>query len=210
MTMIDAVILAVMLVSGLFAFMRGFMRELATLIAWVAAAVLTLFLFPVLFPFVEPYVGTGWIQMVGAGLTLFVLLTFPLSMLIGGFMSSMTGPQAGALDRTLGFVYGLARGLVVVAALYGVYGVAVTKDTPEWLEGARLEGVVTATRDFLISLLPDDMELAAFAPASQRVGATPPEGLDEIDPMEGHGYELQDRRALEQLLSGTAENDEDE
>src|SRR6266702_743600 len=54
-TILDLVLLAVMLISGLLAMVRGFMREILSIAAWGAAAVVTLYAFSKLLPTAKTY-----------------------------------------------------------------------------------------------------------------------------------------------------------
>src|SRR6185312_9103223 len=67
--------------------------------------------------------------------------------------------RIGALDRTLGFLFGLARGLliVVVAYLFFIWLVP-DKQRPDWVNGAKSRVVLESTGDWLKGLLPDDPE----------------------------------------------------
>jgi membrane protein required for colicin V production len=67
--------------------------------------------------------------------------------------------RVGALDRTLGFLFGLARGLiiVVVAFLFFVWLVP-SKTQPSWVANAKSKVVLQSTGDWLMSMLPDDPE----------------------------------------------------
>src|SRR3954447_7867992 len=60
-TLLDLVLLAVMLVSGLLAMVRGFMREILSIAAWAAAALVTLFAFPRLLPLAKSYLNNDTI-----------------------------------------------------------------------------------------------------------------------------------------------------
>src|SRR5437762_11853007 len=54
-TILDLVLLAVMLISGLLAMVRGFMREILSIAAWGAAALVTLYAFSKLLPTAKAY-----------------------------------------------------------------------------------------------------------------------------------------------------------
>jgi membrane protein required for colicin V production len=67
--------------------------------------------------------------------------------------------RIGALDRTLGFLFGLARGLLIVVVAYQFFSWLVPdKQRPDWVTGAKSRVVLQGTGDWLMSLLPDDPE----------------------------------------------------
>src|SRR5262249_24037141 len=67
--------------------------------------------------------------------------------------------RVGALDRTLGFLFGLARGLiiVVIAFQFSIWLVP-DRSQPQWVKGAKSKVVLAGTGQWLMSMLPDDPE----------------------------------------------------
>jgi len=67
--------------------------------------------------------------------------------------------RVGALDRTLGFLFGLARGLIIVVVAFLFFAWLVPPRTqPAWVANAKSRVVLQSTGDWLISMLPDDPE----------------------------------------------------
>ena len=67
--------------------------------------------------------------------------------------------RVGALDRTLGFLFGLARGLVIVVVAFLFFAWLVPdRSQPEWVRSAKSRVVLQGTGDWLMSMLPDDPE----------------------------------------------------
>jgi membrane protein required for colicin V production len=118
MTWVDLTVFGFLLVSGLLAFARGLVREVLGIGAWVgsiAAAVLAL-------PAMRGLIGKWlpapeWIDPVSF-IVVFVLALIVL-MLIARFIGGLVRRSAlGGVDRTLGLVFGLARGAAVVIVAY--------------------------------------------------------------------------------------------
>ena len=63
----------------------------------------------------------------------------------------------GALDRSLGFVFGLARGFLLVAIVFILF-TALARDQPEWVRNARSYPVLQRTQVAIESLLPTNPE----------------------------------------------------
>ena len=100
-TLLDIIVLAVMLLSGLLAMIRGFMREILSIAAWVAAALTTLWAFPRLLPMAKTYFNNDTIAaiVVVAGVFLGTLI---VATIITSKISDMVlDSRIGALDRTL-------------------------------------------------------------------------------------------------------------
>jgi membrane protein required for colicin V production len=158
-TWLDLVLLGVMLVSGLLAMIRGFMREILSITAWAAAAVATLLLYPRLLPIAKANISSD-IVATGAVIGGVFLITLLIVSVITVRISDMIlDSRIGALDRTLGFLFGLGRGLiiVVVAFLFFAWLVPAGKQ-PDGVKNAKSLEVLNKTGDWLQALLPQDMD----------------------------------------------------
>src|SRR6266581_2877901 len=112
-TWLDLLLLGVMLISGLLAMIRGFMREILSITAWGAAAVATLLLYPKLLPIAKANISSD-IVATGAVIGGVFLITLLIVSIITVKVSDMVlDSRIGALDRTLGFLFGLGGGLII-------------------------------------------------------------------------------------------------
>ncbi len=158
-TVLDLVLLVVMLVSALLAMVRGFMREILSIAAWGAAALATLYLFNKLTPYAQQYFNNDIVAkaVVIGGVFLGTLLI--VSVITVRVSDMILDSRIGALDRTLGFLFGLGRGLIIVVVAYLFFDWLVPqKSQPVWVSGAKSKVVLQSTGDWLKSLLPDDPE----------------------------------------------------
>ncbi len=114
----DLLVGVVLLVSGLLAFARGFSRELLAIAAWIGAVAGTFLAFPYLAPEVRPIVGNDQIADVIVSVASFLLLLALLTIIAHRLAERVRSSAIGALDRTLGFFFGLVRGILVVASAY--------------------------------------------------------------------------------------------
>src|SRR5205085_4789189 len=158
-TLLDVILLAVMLISALLAMVRGFMREVLSIASWAAAALLTLYAYPRLKPIVLQYFSN---DVVASAITIggvFLGTLLIVSVITIKISDTVLDSRVGALDRTLGFLFGLARGLVivVVAFLFFVWLVP-EKSQPTWVRDAKSKVVLKGTGDWLMSMLPEDPE----------------------------------------------------
>jgi membrane protein required for colicin V production len=115
MTLLDIVILIVIGVSGLFGLSRGFVREVLSVIAWVAAIVVARLYSPHLAPLFDGITDneTGRYVLAFAVLCLGVLI---LGAIINKFMVRLINVVGLQMtDRLLGVVFGVARGVIIVA-----------------------------------------------------------------------------------------------
>ncbi len=220
-SLLDIGLIAVMLVSGILAMVRGFMREVLSIAAWVIAAVVTLYGYAKAVPYAKQYISNDLIATGVAVAVLFLGTLLIVSLFTVKISDLVLDSRVGALDRSLGFLFGLARGLVimVVAFLFFVWLVP-AKSLPDWVKSARSRPVLQGTGDWLLSLLPDDPETAILKRLRR-----PKEG-DELAPQDTPpgpgqrsdrdsaparvaggdteaGYKRNDRQGFEQLLEST-------
>ena len=158
-TLLDFILIGVMLVSALLAMIRGFMREILSIAAWVIAAVATLYAYSRLLPYAKTYFNN---DIIAAGAVIggtFLGTLLIVSIITVRFSDMVLDSRVGALDRTLGFLFGLARGLVIVVVAFLFFAWLVPPRTqPSWVANAKSRVVLQSTGDWLISMLPDDPE----------------------------------------------------
>jgi membrane protein required for colicin V production len=160
LTLLDIILLAVMLISGLLAMVRGFMREIFAIASWVIAAVVTLYAYPHALPYAKQYISQDTIAMAVSIGGVFLLTLLIVSIITVRISDAILDSRIGALDRTLGFLFGLARGflIMVVAFLFFNWLAQNEQGQPEWIRDARSKVVLQSAGDWLISVLPDDPE----------------------------------------------------
>jgi len=214
-TWLDIILLGVMLISGLLAMIRGFMREILSITAWAAAAIATLLLYPRLLPLAKANISSD-IVATGAVIGGVFLVTLLIVSIITVRISDMIlDSRVGALDRTLGFLFGLGRGLiiVVVAFLFFAWLVPAGKQ-PDGVKNAKSLEVLNKTGDWLQALLPQDMDnyLSQWfkkRPSEDTPDATPGQRSDASSPdVTGSvgtraGYPRSDRTDMRQLIDAT-------
>ena len=117
-TWLDFLLLGVMLVSGLLAMIRGFMREVLSIAAWAAAAVATVLLYNRLLPMAKANISSDMLAAAAVIGGVFLITLLVVSILTVRVSDMILDSRIGALDRTLGFLFGLARGLIIVVVAF--------------------------------------------------------------------------------------------
>jgi len=128
MTWVDLVVLAVLAVSALLAFMRGLVREVLGLGAWVGAVAAAFWALPYARPRFQEWLGPSqWVDPIAfAGV---LLVTLIVLMIIARWIGALVRDSPlGGLDRTLGLVFGLARGAALCILAYIGAGMVVQVD----------------------------------------------------------------------------------
>src|SRR5690242_4425704 len=158
-TWLDIILIAVMLISALLAMIRGFMREVLSIAAWVIAAGVTLYSYTKLLPFAKTYFNNDIVAVAVVVAGTFIATLLVVSMITVRFSDMVLDSRVGALDRSMGFVFGLGRGLVIVVVAFLFFAWLVPdRSQPEWVRGAKSRVVLQGTGDWLMSMLPDDPE----------------------------------------------------
>ncbi len=111
-TILDLVVIGIVLLSGLLAMVRGFTREVLAIASWAIAAVVAYFFYPQAAPYVVQYVAKQPPLLVnGVAFGGVFLATLMVSYIVTSKLSDfILDSRIGALDRTLGFLFGAARG----------------------------------------------------------------------------------------------------
>jgi membrane protein required for colicin V production len=118
MSWVDALVLLVLACSALIAFMRGFVREALGLCAWAGAIYVAIALFAAARPQARHLISNPDIADPVAFGVVFLLALIVFSVLAGLAARMVRGSGLGGLDRTIGLLFGLLRGAVLVSATY--------------------------------------------------------------------------------------------
>jgi membrane protein required for colicin V production len=162
----DFLLIGIMLVSGLLALSRGFTREVLSLISWGAAGLAGLLaaVTPQAVALAMPYLHSEIVAKAAVGVGVFLITLIILSLISVKISDWVLDAPTGPFDRTLGFFYGVARGLLLVVIAYFFYDMFVQRDRQDQaVREARLLPVVQSVRDTAVAMLP--------APIQERIAA---------------------------------------
>ncbi|MDE0112441.1 MAG: CvpA family protein [Albidovulum sp.] len=120
----DGVAAVIVLISALLAFSRGFIREIMSIVGWIVAAVGAYALAPGAAPHIAnlPYVGDFLGESCELAIIAAFILLFAVCLVIVSFIGSLFGylakhPAFSAVDKVAGFIFGAARGVLLVAII---------------------------------------------------------------------------------------------
>jgi len=189
-TLLDIILIGVMLISALLAMIWGFMREVLSIAAWLIAALATLYAFSKVMPSAKSYFNNDIVAyaVVLGGTFLATLLI--VSVITVRFSDMVLDSRVGALDRTMGFLFGLARGLIIVVVAFLFFAWLVPdRSQPDWVRSAKSRVVLQGTGDWLMSMLPEDLD----ATISKRFKKAKPE--EDEPPQPGQRSQLDPPRS---------------
>lgn len=187
--------------------MRGFTTEALSLAAWVGAIFITLQGHPILVPYVGEFVSPDFM----ASIITYAALGI-LSLMLFKFIAVMIGKtikesHIGALDRGLGILFGIARGMLLVSFAYLLTTPFISPGQyPVWFEEAKSKPLIEYGANVLNAMNPyKDSE--AFEERKKDLEAlerlrkmTPSFPSSNNSSSNGPGYEKETREELDKLI----------
>jgi membrane protein required for colicin V production len=156
---VDICVLAVIGISALLALSRGLVKEILSILSWVGAVLAVIFLLPRVQPLVARYIHEPLLAQIASGIGIFILSLIVLGIINHYLSANVRTSALGALDRSLGLVFGIVRGGVVVCVAYILMSWAMPNPAsrPDVIREARTEPLVAEGAAFLKTLLPAEM-----------------------------------------------------
>ena len=156
MTLVDWILLAIVLVSTAIALVRGFIKEVISLITWLAAFGIALGFSQTASVLVPEAVDIPSARVAIAFVALFVVV-----LILGGIINwaisrlvETTG--LSGTDRSVGMVFGLLRGVLIVAGLLLLGGFTALPQE-EWWRASTLIPHFQVVAEWLLAILPADV-----------------------------------------------------
>jgi membrane protein required for colicin V production len=157
MIAVDYIILAILILSAVMGLIRGLLREAVAVITWFLAIVLAWYFGSS----IEPYLGG---VLVGSPLRIWAAraIIFVLVLLLGSAVGVLLGhfvrvSMFAGMDKFLGFVFGLVRGVVIVGAFtIAIQALSMDQD-PKW-KNSKLLPYAIGVADALRGIVGDKLE----------------------------------------------------
>ena len=154
---LDIGIIVLLLLSGFLAYARGLVHEVLSVAGWIGAIFATIYGFPLLKPFARLVTEIDIVADFGAGVVIFVVSLILLSLVTRRISKKVKDSALNAVDRSLGFLFGLLRGaLICVIAYIGLGMVYPEDDQPEWVLEARSMELLRPGAAMLTELIPEN------------------------------------------------------
>lgn len=115
---LDYIVLGIILVSGVLALMRGFVREALSLASWMGAFYVASKFYPLALPFVHKSIKSEPAATMGSATMVFVVVLIIFSIISFLISRMIRGEALTAIDRSLGFIFGVLRGALFVCIIY--------------------------------------------------------------------------------------------
>lgn len=162
-TIVDAIVAITIILSAILAYSRGFVREGLAIMGWIGAAVLAytfadaakplIAQLPVLNKFLA---DSCELATIGGFAAVFALSLVLFSILTPLFATLVQRSVLGGLDQGLGFLFGVARGVILVAVAFVVYDKLVTAQAMPVVDNSRAAKVFSKLSGQMDDTMPDD------------------------------------------------------
>ena len=225
MTLFDGIVIAVLIVSGGLAFLRGFINEVLSILAWVIGAVAAIALSKYVTPMFREFLAPDWLATMAAAVAVFLLAYFVATIFASRWAGKLLDifEQAEMMDRTLGLIFGLLRGLLIVTVAYLFFAwlVPLPSEQPDWIRNAKMRPLVEKSAATLFSLAPSeggtkprserepliyqDKRPTSQTPAAKPPVPTPNNSQDKsgADTGKAPSYNSSERKGLDRLFEST-------
>lgn len=188
-TIIDAIVAGIIVISAILAYSRGFVREALSIMGWVVSAVVG-FMFadaarPLIaqIPVVNKIIGDSCELATIGGFAAVFAVALVISGLITPLFSSMVSRSAlSAVDQGLGFLFGVIRGVLIVAVAFALYDQVIGANSVALVDASRSAKVFSRMGDRVEGTMPDDApgwivsryeQLISHCPAPEATTAAP-------------------------------------
>lgn len=217
----DLVIILVLVLSAIFAFVRGFVHEMLAIGSWVGAAFTTLYGFPHVQPIARQYITSPLLADMAAGIVIFLAVLVVLSIVTRMLAGRVRDSSLGPLDRSLGLLFGVLRGGVLVCiAWLMLLWVMPREDHPDWITEARGLPLVEKGGSLIARLIPEEFGGRAVRAAQTAtpdkinveryqdlLSPSPKGGAEIVGGDAKAGYKGAERDAMQQLIEAATQAD---
>lgn len=211
LTAFDVAVILIIGLSMVLAFTKGFATVALSLAAWVVTIFLVVMAGELITPYLRPYVEPAWLADTLAYAGLFIGALFILKWLAGMIGGAIKNSPVGFLDRSLGALFGLLRGMVLVSALFFGFTKLFPGDEPKWIAEAQTRPLVTWGSDMLSSLvasaLGKDADNFGEDYLQRAADAVPSQFINEALEEQAAKYIEQQREKLDELVEEIEDKD---
>lgn len=163
-TIIDGIVAVVIILSAVLAYSRGFVREALAIGGWVLAAVVAYVFAPPVQPLMNEIpvlrdflADSGELAMIAAFAVVFAAALIVFSVITPLFSGAVQRSALGGVDRGLGFLFGVLRGVVLVAIAFLIYERVIVSDPIPMVDNSRTAVIFAELSAALDEQVPSDV-----------------------------------------------------
>lgn len=154
---LDVVFLIIVGISALVGIARGMTKEILSIIGWVLAAAALYYLVPIIEPIAQTYIASKMMANIVAGLAVLIVFSLIWILTVDKISSVIRSSTLSALDRILGFVFGAARGILIIILIALLVTTVVPEESKKgtFAESQYFQ-LAKANIDPLVGLIPEE------------------------------------------------------
>jgi membrane protein required for colicin V production len=194
-TVVDGAVALVILLSGVLAYSRGFVREALSIAGWVGAAVAAYYFAPMATPLVQEipilseFLGDSCeLSVIAAFAGVFAIALILISIFTPVFAGAVQRSALGGVDQGLGFLFGVARGVLLVAVALIIYDRVMIGESVEIVDNSRTAAILANFSDRVAAEIPSEAP-GWFVQRYEELMATCGPGVTVIEGVELPGAE---------------------
>lgn len=151
----DLVVVITVLVSAFLAYARGFVHEILSVAGWIGGGLTTLYSFPYFKSYSRELISIELVADILTCVVIFVLSLSILSLLTKVISKSVQKSALSPIDRSLGFLFGIARGGLLICLIFiAIEWMIPNVGQPTWFKNARSMPLIKTCSEFMYTLLP--------------------------------------------------------
>ncbi|NNE79231.1 MAG: CvpA family protein [Silicimonas sp.] len=162
-TIIDGIVAVIIIISAVLAYSRGFVREILSIGGWILAAVVAYVVAPTVeplmkeIPILKDFLGNSCeLSMIAAFAAVFAAALIVFSVFTPLFAGAVQRSAVGGIDQGLGFLFGVARGAVLVAIVFIIYERVIVSDPIPMVDDSRTAVVFAQVSEAIDEQIPSD------------------------------------------------------
>ncbi len=164
LSILDIILLVAIFISTVISVLRGFTKEVLSITGWLLAIFGTLYSFPYTKPLAHTYITIDWLADGVLFAVTFLIILGSFFLISNSLAKKMKKSDLGSLDRLLGGIFGVLRGLlVIIFAYYVILLLLPYEEHPDWLKNGKL-------MPHIIRLSTNVMHLIPIENLSERMG----------------------------------------
>ena len=184
-TEFDVLVTVIITAFTLIAFMRGFVKDLLSFASWFGAAILTVYFYPFAASHIDSLFKSPIAVSIAASASIYISSMIVFTIISTIILKSMGEHRKGAVDRSLGVVFGLLKGVFLVSLIHYCI-VLVAEKEPEWLKEGETYKITRSGYEFLEEHTGDSISKLVKQTKKQIDEAVKdPENLEKIKELNG-------------------------
>jgi membrane protein required for colicin V production len=158
LTAFDVGVGVLVLISAILATARGLTREVLSLATWAGSAAIAIYMWQYHPEIARGYIAEPLVADIATVVVTFIVALIVLHLLTMRIADFVVDSRVGPIDRTLGFVFGVLRGILIaiVITIFGTW--LLPNNLPPWAANAQTLPQLQTMGNTLISMLPEELE----------------------------------------------------